>query len=226
MQSRIATLLIFCKQPRLNHGKQRLAANIGAEPAFNIAKALLECAIEDAKAWPGPVVISPSHSDQLVWAQSLLPTASVIPQPEGNLGDRIKAVDAALREQGHEQIITIGTDAPVLNQHYLMATAKQLCESDVVMSAASDGGVTIMASSHPWPEIADLPWSTERLNEGLYSKCTSVGLSVSYVDPSYDIDHEQDLHKLIIDLAEDNRPARQRLLSLTRKILNKDESYA
>ncbi len=226
MQSKIATLLIFCKQPRLNHGKQRLAANIGAEPAFSIAKALLECAIEDAKAWPGPVVISPSHSDQLLWAQSLLPTALVVPQPEGNLGDRIKDVDATLRGQGHERIIIMGTDAPVLNQHYLMAAAQQLSEFDVVMSAASDGGVTIMASSHPWPEIADLPWSTERLNEGLYSKCKSAGLKISYVDPSYDIDHEQDLHKLIIDLADDLRPARQRLLSLTRKILNKDESYA
>lgn len=226
MQSRIATLLIFCKQPRLNHGKQRLAANIGAEPAFSIAKALLECALEDAKAWPGSVVISPSHSDQLGWAQSLLPTAFVVPQPEGNLGDRIKAVDAALREQGHDRLIIIGTDAPVLNQQYLLTTSKQLRESDVVMSAASDGGVTIMASSKSWPDIADLPWSTERLNESLYSKCKSAGLKVSYVDPSYDIDHEQDLHKLIIDLADDHRPARQRLLSLTRKILNKDESYA
>jgi len=226
VQSESATLLIFCKQPCLYQGKQRLAASVGAEKALVIAEALLECAIEDAAAWPGPVVISPSHPDQRAWAESLLPTAEVLPQPEGNLGQRINAVDRSLREKGHTRILTIGTDAPILSQLHLHAAASGLSQSDMVLSAAGDGGVTIMASSQGWPNLSDLPWSSERLNEALYDRCSTSGHKVSYIQPTYDIDYEKDLYKLLIDLEHDYRPARQRLWVLTQKTLNKDESYA
>jgi len=226
VQSQPTTLLIFCKQPRLYHGKQRLAAVVGADKALMIAQALLKCAIEDAKAWSGPVVLSPSHPDQQEWAQSILPQASVVPQPEGNLGERIRVVDSLLRKRGHSNILIIGTDAPVLSNTHFTEVNRLLNESDVVMSAASDGGVTIMAATQPWPEISDLPWSTERLNESLYDRCQSAGHKVSYIRPSYDIDHEKDLYKLLIDLENDHRPARQKLLALTKEILSKDESYA
>ncbi|MGH1460807.1 MAG: DUF2064 domain-containing protein [Neptuniibacter sp.] len=226
MQTEPVTLLIFCKQPKLHQGKQRLACTIGAENALSIADALLQCALEDALLWDGPVVLSPSHPDQVAWTETLLPEAELIVQPEGNLGDRINAVDRALRDQGHNKIVIIGTDAPVLSQSYFCEVISTLGEADIVMSSASDGGVTIMAASQPWPSMTDLPWSTELLNERLFDRCVSEGLKVSYIQSSYDIDHEQDLHKLLIDLKNDVRPSRQQLLSLTKNILKKDESYA
>ena len=221
-----ATLLIFCKQPKLHHGKQRLAATMGAETALQIARALLGCALEDAKSWSGNVVLSPSTERDIDWARSLSPEAQVIAQPEGNLGERIRVVDQQLREAGHKNIVIIGTDAPILSSAYYEAAISALARSDIVFSAASDGGVTIMASKQGWPEIQDLPWSTEKLNAALYQCCTGENLSVSYIQPSYDIDHEPDLKKLMIDLKDDPRPARQVLLQLIESIFEKENSYA
>lgn len=221
-----ATLLVFCKQPKLHQGKQRIATTLGAAAALEIANALLDCALEDARAWPGPVVLSPAHPEDFEWAQSLLPFAEVMAQPEGNLGQRIVVVDKLLRQQGHQHILVTGSDAPILSTDFFQRAAAQLSEQDIILSAASDGGVTLMASRIGWPDMSTLPWSTEHLNEALFQCCQSAGLQVGYVAPSYDIDHQQDLIKLLRDLEHDQRPARQQLLACVRSILNKDEHYA
>ncbi len=221
-----ATLLIFCKQPKLNQGKQRIAATMGAEAALQIAHALLGCALEDARSWPGNVVLSPSTQLDVDWARSLISEVQVIAQPEGNLGERLRVVDQQLREAGHKNVVIIGTDAPILSSAYYETAISALAHSDIVFSAASDGGVTIMASKSGWPEMQELPWSTEKLNEALYQCCKNENLSVSYIQPSYDIDHEPDLKKLMVDLKDDPRPARQALLQLVESIFEKENSYA
>ncbi|WP_415883188.1 TIGR04282 family arsenosugar biosynthesis glycosyltransferase [Neptuniibacter sp. QD34_54] len=220
--SKAFTLLIFCKQPRNGQGKQRIAASLGAETTFEIAKALLQCALEDADAWSGRVVLSPASVDEVEWAEGLLEGehVQVIPQPSGNLGERINAVDQRLREQGHQNIVTIGTDAPILTLDLLQQVSQKMADYDVVCSKADDGGVTVMASGIAWPDIEALPWSTEHLAQGLEECCLGAGLSVGYIAPTYDIDLEADLVRLIEDLKSDQRIARQALLQLITPIVN------
>ncbi|WP_299181298.1 DUF2064 domain-containing protein [uncultured Neptuniibacter sp.] len=218
------TLLIFCKKPRLHQGKQRIAATLGPEVALDIARALLNCAIEDAGHWQGPVVLSPSSEQDRDWAERLLPGVTVVVQPEGNLGERIVAVDNHLRDSGHQRILIIGSDAPILDHSYLREAAKGLVTSDVVLSAAEDGGITLMASSSGWPDISDLPWSTDRLGEELDQACRAQHRSVSYIRPSYDIDLEADLIKLVKDLHDDERPSRQALLRLVNPLVGSESN--
>ncbi|MCW8885712.1 MAG: DUF2064 domain-containing protein [Motiliproteus sp.] len=206
------TLVILCKRPKLNQGKQRLAATLGAEPTVGLAKCFLNCALEDAAQWPGNVVLSPSSVEDLQWAQVLMADAQVIPQHSGNLGERLMQVDQELRRQGHQQLLFIGTDAPALSDLHYQAAIHGLQQTDVVLSAASDGGVTMMGSSQPWPDIIDLPWSTEDLGSALKSCCQQNGQQVEYIPPSYDVDVEADLRRLADDLYQDQRPARQQLL--------------
>jgi glycosyltransferase A (GT-A) superfamily protein (DUF2064 family) len=211
-----ATLLIFCKQPRLHQGKQRIAATLGAEKAYQIASGLLECALEDAAKWQGPVVLSPARFSEEAWAAQLLSTAKVYAQDQGNLGQRIMAVDKKIRSTGQQKIIVMGTDAPILDDVFFQQALHALENYDVVFSSAEDGGVTLMGSNLPWPDIEHLPWSTERLGKALHDACVDAGYSVSYIAPSYDIDLETDLMKLSIDLEMDKRPSRQAL----QRILN------
>ena len=135
----------------------------------------------------------------------------VLAQPDGGLGSRLSRVDRALRDQGHAKIIFIGTDAPaLLPEHFCQAQAA-LREADIVLSASSDGGVTIMGARTPWPDLAPLPWSTRGLGAALTRLCKEHRLSVTHITPSYDVDVEADLHRLMTDLSGDGRPARQRL---------------
>jgi len=212
-------LVVFCRRPRLGEGKQRLARELGAAHALAIAQALLECALEDALAWPGGLVIAPENPAEARWAQGLLERAvTVQPQPRGNLGERLKAVDGAVRALGHERVLCIGSDAPSLALSDLLAAQAALDAFDVVLVPARDGGVTLMGSRLAWPDLAPLPWSEPTLGQALEECCRSHARSVTRLPDSYDVDEVSDLGTARRALADDDRPARRRLHELLVKI--------
>ena len=208
------TLVLICRRPTLGIGKQRIAADLGDNLTFELAQRLLATTLEDATAWPGPVIIAPSAAGDASWAEKLLERpVEVIAQPEGNLGDRICSVDAAARFAGHKHIVYIGSDAPVLAPAYFRQARMTLAEYDIVLGPAEDGGVTLMGASSPWPELTALPWSSEKLGQALELLCHKQGLNVMQLETRYDIDLAMDLPRLRRDLADDPRPARRELLS-------------
>lgn len=223
----VPTLVLVCKRPALHQGKQRIAATLGSENALKLAYALLDCALEDANAWPGPVVIAPAHEQDHHWAGSLLSRpCQVLSQGSGNLGERLNTLDHHLRKQGVNRTVYIGSDAPILNEAYFTETINALMQQDVVLSPASDGGVTIMANARPWPTLEALPWSTSQLGQSLAALCREQELGVTSISPSYDIDNEKDLLILQQDIVDDLRPARQRLARLLPLTLKKNLSNA
>jgi rSAM/selenodomain-associated transferase 1 len=214
-----AVLVVFCRRPRLGEGKQRLARALGAAQTLAIAQALLECALEDALAWPGELVIAPQSAAETSWARGLLErAASVQPQPPGNLGERLNAVDCAVRALGHERVLFIGSDAPSLTVSDLLAAQTALDAADVVLLPARDGGVTLMGSRLPWPDLAPLPWSEPTLAQGLQACCRSHARCVTRLPDSYDVDEVSDLSTARRALADDDRPARRRLHELLVKV--------
>lgn len=205
-------LVVFCKRPALFHGKQRLAATIGPEAAFLFAQSLLNCALEDARNWAETVVLSPASPDDYDWAKGLFDgDYEVLVQPDGNLGTRLQTIDQQLRALGHERIIFMGTDAPMLKAAHFEEATNALNESDIILSAASDGGVTLMGARVPWPDMIDLPWSTDLLGRTLEELCRVKGFTVAKIAKSYDVDVEADLLKLKQDLENDSRLARKNL---------------
>lgn len=207
-----AVLVVFCRRPSSGEGKQRLACRLGAAAAFAVAEALLGCALEDAAAWPGELVLSPESSASEDWARRLLERpCRVEPQPPGNLGIRLNAVDRALRALGHRRLVFIGTDAPSLTVPGLLGAAAALAHADTVLAPALDGGVTVMGARVAWPDLAALPWSEPALGAALEDCCRRSGLSVARVPGSYDVDEPADLPGAHAALALDERPARRAL---------------
>ena len=214
MQS--STLVVFCKRPKLGQGKQRLAADIGPAKALKVAEHLLACAIDDAREWQAhsdsaEVVISPASSQDVDWAANLMEGASVVAQPEGNLGERLNAIDRQLYKAGHHRRLFIGTDAPGLMLEQLRRIDDQLDRFDVVLQPSSDGGVTVMATKHCWPRLTALPWSTNRLQQALSSQCLISALSVQLQSVDQDIDDWNDLVSMQSALHQDQRATRQML---------------
>ena len=219
-----ASLVLVCKRPILGIGKQRLAASLGVEMTQRVAKALLTCAVEDASNWPGPVVIAPADPLDFEWAQALsAPISSpvtVLPQVFGNLGQRLNALDQTLRRKKMKQLVFIGSDAPGLCAMDYAAVKESLEYHDTVLIPATDGGVVLMASRNEWPELSDLPWSTNQLGAALAESCRTAGHYVAKLQESYDIDELGDLVKLKEKLALDTRPARRALYELTCGIIS------
>lgn len=207
-----AALVVFCRRPAPGVGKQRIAAGLGREFAFRLGQALLATTLEDARAWPGDVIIAPAEDQDLDWATRLgEPGWSVEPQGDGNLGQRLNAVDRRLRERGFRRLVYIGSDAPLLDQGYYRMAREKLEHADVVLGPADDGGVTLMGASVPWPALQELPWSSSELGAGLARCCREAGLGVTRLPISTDIDLPEQLAQLRAALAGDARPARRAL---------------
>lgn len=225
-------LVIVCKKPQPGFGKQRLAVRFGAQLTHEIAQALLACTFEDAGAWPGPVVLSPAHQGDAVWAweqaSCIGRACHVLPQIEGNLGQRLNALDQTLRSRGMSRLIFIGSDSPGLGLEDYVAVDRQLESSDVVLMPAADGGVVVMANRRYWPDLSALPWSTTGLRAALTDACRMTGISVHLAREGYDIDEPDDFLRLADCLTGDNRPARRALHALavkTRSAMYDDKSH-
>jgi rSAM/selenodomain-associated transferase 1 len=207
-----AALVVFCRRPMPGVGKQRIAAGLGREFACRLGEALLETTLEDARAWPGDVILAPAENDDLEWAAALgAPDWSVAAQGSGNLGQRLNAVDRRLRARGQRRLVFIGSDAPLLDPDYYRLARGKLDGADVVLGPADDGGVTLMASRAPWPPLDDLPWSSDKLGSALERRCRNAGLSVATLPVSSDVDLPEQLPQLLAALADDKRPARRAL---------------
>ncbi|SFP81764.1 hypothetical protein SAMN05216229_10685 [Geopseudomonas sagittaria] len=206
------TLVLVCKRPALGHGKQRLAVSLGTQQAWRIAERLLDCALEDLVHWPGATVIAPDRTEHRDWAGARAPLSRCLAQTPGNLGERLNALDRTLRAAGQRSLVFIGSDAPALGEDDYRQVREALAEVDTVLLAARDGGVVLMASNRPWPDLAALPWSTPALGQALAAACRAAGHSLRVCGESFDIDEPADLQHALRALAEDPRPARRRLL--------------
>ncbi|MGB8326691.1 MAG: DUF2064 domain-containing protein [Steroidobacteraceae bacterium] len=207
-------LVIFLRRPALGQGKQRLAGEVGREAALSVAQGLLACVLEDARGWRHEVILAPAAASATEWARGLLEGGQVEPQPAGNLGERLQAVDARLRARGLDRLLYIGSDAPALSPAYLEAARAALERCDVVLGPARDGGVTLMGAGRPWPVLAALPWSTAGLAAALHRNCRASGYSTEWLPASFDVDDLADLLHARAMLAGDDRPARRNLVAL------------
>jgi hypothetical protein len=202
-------LVLMFKAPQ--RSKRRLAAKLGA-PAQIAAAHLLECAIDDLSAWPGPACLAPAEAADAEYARARGCSAQLcVLQGDGNLGERIERVNASLHAAGHESQIFIGIDCPGLDADYLRRAADALIENDVVLGPAHDGGVVLMGVRGVWPPLAGLPWSSAGLGAALQAACAQTSRSVAHLEALRDVDELTDLDDLPERIGNDPRPSRQRL---------------
>ena len=221
-------LVLFFKRPRIGVGKQRVAATVGQEKAYQLAQALLDCALEDMADWRGVLVFAVASTEDVLWVEeTIIPqfpnrTTFAMAQGEGNMGQRLNSVDARLRDMGLRELYYIGSDAPVLNQHIYTTARNMMSHHDATFARSEDGGVTLMASKKPWPPLAELPWSTAILGDTLVACCKRSDWNVAETDGLYDVDTIDELNRIRSDLAGDTRPARVALLEQIDALLSGD----
>lgn len=203
-----ACLVLMFKAPA--RSKRRLAAQIG-KLAGAAASHLIDCALEDTLAWPGPVCYAPATgADAGYLADRAADGAISVVQRGGNLGERINHVNRVLLAEGVAEQLFIGIDCPGLDADYLGAAAAALAGHDVVLGPADDGGVVLMGRRGAWPDLSALAWSSDRLMRELAGTCTAAGSSVHVLEARADVDSLADLLEARRRLAGDTRPARLR----------------
>jgi rSAM/selenodomain-associated transferase 1 len=205
------SLVILAKAPLPGYAKTRLAAAIGLEGTRLLAQAFLQDTLSVAAAVPTSQIIAFTPRKSRAFFASSAPGARLIPQPDGDLGERISsALNAALEESS--AAVLIGTDTPDLLPSIIDRAFRALEWSDLVLGPAEDGGFYLIGVRGRLPRALfdRVEWSTSAVFARVAANAECLGLSAEALDPWLDVDDLPSLQALELRLAKHSRAPRTR----------------
>jgi glycosyltransferase A (GT-A) superfamily protein (DUF2064 family) len=130
------------------------------------------------------------------------------PQRDGHLGERLKGGIADLLAAGHTGAILVNSDSPTLPASTLRAAVAAVARgSGIVLSAALDGGYTLIGMSHLHARVfEDIPWSTPDVFRLTLDRASEAGIPVELVPGWYDVDDAASLELLREELLASKPP--------------------
>lgn len=166
-------MVCFLKAPRSGTVKTRLAVAVGEERAVAIYRRLVEQQISAIPPqWRCWVAFAPADADEVMraWLEPIRLKAApgtqlaFVPQPEGDLGDRLHAGLSLARRLGRTPVLAIGGDCPALNRARFELAERALRTHDAVIGPARDGGYYLLGLHVLLPELfRGIDWSTDRV---------------------------------------------------------------
>ncbi len=202
-------VLMFVRWPEPGRTKTRLAKTLGDEAAARIYERMVE--LQRVALSPGaaagryslvPYGTPVEKAGRLaLWLNDgQPPVLDVLPQPEGELADRLEhAVRWGFEKFRARHVVLIGSDCPALGEHHLTAAFQALEAADVVFGRARDGGFYLMGLSRPFPgTFHGVAYSEETTLESLAGQLRHAGARVDTgtLEELTDVDEEADLQAL------------------------------
>lgn len=189
-------VIVFAKAPVPGLAKTRLAPALGAAGAAALAERMLHHTLAQAvAAGVGPVELcaAPDTSHPALQAAATRHGASLTAQGSGDLGQRMHgAITRRLANQG--RVLLIGTDAPALDAALVRQAALALCDHDVVLVPAHDGGYALVGqcrADERW--FLGMTWSHARVMADTRARLRSAGVRWAELPPVADVDEAADL---------------------------------
>ena len=194
-----ARILVFAKAPVAGRAKTRLIPALGAEGAARLQAALLEDALQRARA-SGPIGLE-------LWGtgedpQGWLPQAAarhgalLQEQCDGDLGARTQGALAWATADGTPALI-MGTDAPGLSAASIVQAGASLARHDAVLVPALDGGYVLFGMhTAPAALFNDIDWGTDRVLAATRERLRALDWRVDERPPTWDVDRPQDLEQV------------------------------
>jgi hypothetical protein len=176
-------------------GKTRLFASLGRPPDPALLAALLLDTLDGAAA-PGMrrviAVTPPEACDEV---RRLAGGVETMPQPEGDLGDRMRGIMASLFEQGAPAVAVIGSDLPHISPATIAETFAVVArDPDVlVLGPAADGGYYLIAAQRLPDVFSAVEWGSARVRLQTKAAAEKSGFTVYYLSMMADVDSADDL---------------------------------
>jgi rSAM/selenodomain-associated transferase 1 len=210
-----AVLAVLTRAPS-SGGKTRLFADLGRVPDRRLLEALLLDTIERAAPTGVRRVIVVTPGSACAEVQELAPGVDVIPQAEGDLGERMHAAMVHLFERGARSVAVIGSDLPDITPDSVAAAFEAL-ESDpeaLVLGPAADGGYYLVAARRVPDIFTGIEWGSARAMEQTERLAMAQGFRVRRITAMSDVDTADDLRR-----AAGGTPAPRRTAAWVREFL-------
>jgi len=195
-------LVIMAKAPRQGAVKTRLAPSLSPAAVTDFYCCLLDDTLALARSLGDvEVAIMCPDSDVNELAQLADSQASVVAQKGEGLAAGLTSVFTHFAAPGRQRTIAFNSDSPHLPRSVLEDAFETLAAHDVVVGPTHDGGYYLVGAkaSHPTLFTRDGIGTSSAL-ERLLSRARTLGLSVGFAAPFYDIDVVDDLTRLAEEL--------------------------
>lgn len=195
-----AVILLILKAPVPGQVKTRLAADIGAQAATDLYRALVESQLERLPHECSlEVHFAPADAGPL-FCRWLGDALDYHPQFDGDLGERLQhAVNGAFG-RGAREVICIGADCPSLLPSHFDEAVEQLRspESDLVIGPSKDGGYYLIGLRQPADKLfQNIRWSSAHTLSDTLAKAREAQLKIHTLETMEDIDVIEDLRSAV-----------------------------
>jgi rSAM/selenodomain-associated transferase 1 len=186
-------LAVIAKEPAPGQAKTRLAPALGPDGAARAAAAMLADTIAAARTANAEPWLCFAPVTAQAAMRALAPGFGLLPQRDGDLGDRLAACLDELLAAGADRVAIVGADTPHVPAGTFDTALDLLDEADVVLGPALDGGYYLVAAKAPVPLFAGVPMGTDAVFAATLARATAAGLSVRLLPPLRDLDRPGDL---------------------------------
>ncbi len=181
---------IFAKQPIAGQAKTRLAQATSSEWATQVAAAFLADtlgrmgAIQCARM----IVYAPGHSTAFFTSEAA-GRFELLPQAEGDLGQRLRSFFTHAQQLGFTRCIAIGTDSPTLPLEFVERGFRLLDNHDVVIGPAYDGGYYLVGTGGKEIDLfRDIAWSSAQVLAQTLRRVRGASARFALLPAWYDVD--------------------------------------
>lgn len=215
VSSGLVALAVITKAPQAGRVKTRLTPPLSAEEAA----ALNTCFLRDTAAaisrtsaggkTQGVAVYTPLGSEA-AYAEILPADFILVPQREGDFGERLLKATQDLLQLGFDSVCLIDSDSPTVPETVYARAAAYLSDpqDSVVLGPSDDGGYYLIGLKRAHRRLFEqIDWSTERVLEQTIAAAREIDLPVRLLPTWYDVDDRATLARLCQELFRGNGSA-------------------
>ena len=199
-------LLIAARNPVAGETKTRLGATIGMSCAAQLYRAFLHDLAgrfaSDAVTYDVGWAYTPESHPFHAIISAIRPDIDVdrthfVRQEGGDWAIRQASLLRWGAEQGYAATVLTASDSPHMTRTVVNQAFSALETSDVVLGRVHDGGYYLVGVRGFHDVVSGVPMSTASAATDVMLRAEENGLSVAFVEPTFDVDVESDLDYLV-----------------------------
>ena len=174
-------------------------------------EALLLDTLDIARSVGVPLCVRYTPTDARDEVAALAGDVMLAPQSDGDLGARMLDTVASSLDSGATAVVMIGSDLPTLPRaHVIDAFARLDAGADCVFGPADDGGYYAVGVSSKDRKAGEraarlaalftgISWGSDGVLQQSLAAASWTGLGAEVIAPWYDVDHPDDLARVLAD---------------------------